>query len=172
MANTYTLIASNTVGSGGAASINFTSIPATYTDLVIQYSIRISQAGTNDWALLTFNSIGGTSNNAIYLRGDGSTAASSSGLTSNYIRGVIANGASSTASTFASNTVYIPNYTSSNYKSVSLDGTQEDNATANYMVITAGLLTNTSVITSIQLAAPSGTFVQYSTAYLYGISNS
>jgi hypothetical protein len=35
MANTYTLIASSvTVGSGGAANIEFTSIPATYTDLV------------------------------------------------------------------------------------------------------------------------------------------
>ena len=34
MANTYTLIASLTVGSGGAANIEFTSIPATYTDLL------------------------------------------------------------------------------------------------------------------------------------------
>ena len=36
MANpTYVLIASNTVGSGGASSVTFSSIPATYTDLVV-----------------------------------------------------------------------------------------------------------------------------------------
>ena len=36
MANTYVAIATVTVGSGGAASIDFTSIPATYTDLVVK----------------------------------------------------------------------------------------------------------------------------------------
>ena len=35
---TYTLIASNTVGSGGTASIEFNSIPQTYTDLLIKIS--------------------------------------------------------------------------------------------------------------------------------------
>jgi hypothetical protein len=37
MATTYEIIASVTVGSGGAANIEFTSIPATYTDLVLKF---------------------------------------------------------------------------------------------------------------------------------------
>jgi hypothetical protein len=37
MANTFELIASSTVGSGGAANIDFTSIPATYTDLCLKF---------------------------------------------------------------------------------------------------------------------------------------
>jgi hypothetical protein len=40
MANTYEAIATVEVGSGGAANIEFTSIPATYTDLAIAFSIR------------------------------------------------------------------------------------------------------------------------------------
>ena len=40
MAVTFTQIASVTVGSGGAASIDFTSIPSTYTDLCIKTSIK------------------------------------------------------------------------------------------------------------------------------------
>ena len=57
MANTYTLIASNTVGSGGAASISFSSIPSTYTDLLVKISTRDNTGSFNDM-LLTFNGSG------------------------------------------------------------------------------------------------------------------
>ena len=40
MATTYKAISTVTVGSGGAASITFSSIPATYTDLVLKISGR------------------------------------------------------------------------------------------------------------------------------------
>jgi hypothetical protein len=36
MANTYEAIATVEVGSGGASTIDFTSIPSTYTDLVLR----------------------------------------------------------------------------------------------------------------------------------------
>jgi hypothetical protein len=39
---TYTLINSVTVGSGGAANIEFTSIPATYTDLNLLFTARVT----------------------------------------------------------------------------------------------------------------------------------
>ena len=54
MANTYTLISSVTVGSGGASSIDFTSIPATYTDLCLVWSGR--SAGSDVDTKITFNS--------------------------------------------------------------------------------------------------------------------
>ena len=38
--NTFTLIASSTVGAGGASSIDFTSIPSTFTDLCLEASLR------------------------------------------------------------------------------------------------------------------------------------
>jgi hypothetical protein len=46
MATTYEIISSVTVGSGGAANIEFTSIPATYTDLYVLASIRSNRSGT------------------------------------------------------------------------------------------------------------------------------
>jgi hypothetical protein len=78
---------------------------------------------------------------------------------------------SATASTFASADIYIPNYTSSDYKSISIDTVTEKNATDAYMRLTAGLWSNTAAITSIGLnCSASGNFVQYSTFYLYGVA--
>jgi hypothetical protein len=50
---------------------------------------------------------------------------------------------------------------------------QENNATAAYMGIWGNQWSTTSAITSIKIEAQGGVnFVQYSTAYLYGIKNS
>jgi hypothetical protein len=50
--------------------------------------------------------------------------------------------------------------------------TDENNSTTAWALgLMAGLWSSTSAITSIELYAPSQTFLQYSTAYLYGISN-
>jgi len=168
MANTYKLIASSTVGSGGAANIEFTSIPATYTDLLVLATARSTRTGSVDDLVIQFNS--STSNlSGKRLYGTGSGTASDN-LTD--IRGfAVASG--STANTFSNNSFYIPNYTSStNYKSVSVDAVNENNATESYGGITAGLWSNTAAITSIKLLANNGNLEQYSTAYLYGIKNS
>jgi hypothetical protein len=62
-----------------------------------------------------------------------------------------------------------PNYTSSNFKSFSADGANEDNTTSIYMGLTAGLWSQTAAITSLTLSGAN--FAQYSTFTLYGISN-
>jgi hypothetical protein len=162
---TFTLIASSTVGAGGAASIDFTSIPSTYTDLVVKISTRFNSA--NAAIKIGFNS--STTNLSIrYLYGSGSAASSGSDAQIY----AYANSSGSTASTFGNSEVYIPNYTSSNNKSVSVDAVTENNATAADMLLGAGLWSNTAAITAIGLVPISGNFVQYSTAYLYGIVKS
>jgi len=57
MANTFELIASSTVGAGGAANIDFTSIPATFTDLYLVVSGRTNRStgATEDPLCITFN---------------------------------------------------------------------------------------------------------------------
>jgi hypothetical protein len=165
MANTYTLIASSTVGSGGAANIQFTSIPQTYTDLLIKISGRANDTGTN--LVLTLNSTSTIS--SIALRGFGSGYTSDTSTTA-VLRMV--EPSNFTASTFASAEIYIPNYTGSNNKSWSADGVIENNATDSAQALIAGLTSIAVAITSITLAPITGSFVQYSTAYLYGISNS
>ena len=163
MATTYTLISSVTVGSGGAANIEFTSIPATYTDLVLKLSQRNTTGGNVvDVVSVTFNSTSPATGRV--LTGNGSSAGSTTST-----RLGVGNGSSSTATTFNNLEVYIPNYTSSNYKSFSADSVTENNATDAGQNLVAGLWENTSAITSISLS--SSTFAQYSTAYLYGISN-
>jgi hypothetical protein len=168
MANTYTLIGSPiVVGSGGASSAVFSSIPNTFTDLQLLCSTRNSTSATQDLKL-TFNG-SSSSYNEIYLIGTGSGTGSGS---QTYAQVGITPGSSVTASTFTNTSIYIPNYAGSNYKSISNDDVMENNATLGYQWLSANLWSNTAAITSITLIPASGNFVQYSTFYLYGISNS
>jgi hypothetical protein len=172
MPTTYFKIASVTVGSGGAASIDFTSIPATYTDLVVKYCARTNRASVQSDIYLQFNN----NTSAVYsfrrIFGAGSGTGNSDSLTNNATGGLcgIAAAASATASTFGNSEIYIPNYLSSNAKSFSADGVGENNATSALMGLYAGLSTATAAITSIKLQCfNASSFVEHSTATLYGI---
>jgi hypothetical protein len=170
---TFTQIGSAvTVGSGGAADITFTAIPATYTDLVLKLSLRGSSASLQDNVLITFNgSSSGYSARLLYGQGSGTPASASSSSSSlNLNTYVPALGA--TSSTFGNAEIYIPNYASSANKSVSSDFVIENNATATFMGLAAGLWSNSAAITQITIDyLGSDNFAQHSTAYLYGVSN-
>jgi len=165
----YVLIEKVTVGAAGASSISFSGIPQTgYTDLVLKMSVRTDRASTDD--LLNFNFNGLSSNQSSRnLQGNGSAASSGTYGSNLYLAWVDA--ASNTASTFGNAEMYIPNYTSSNFKSVSTDGVLENNASTAVMGMTAGLWSSTAAITSIAITSVfSANFVQYSTFYLYGVA--
>jgi hypothetical protein len=159
---TMVAIQTVTVGSGGAASIDFTSIPQTYTDLKIVISGRSSSTPA-EGMYIAFN--GSTSNfSGRYLIGDGANA--SSGVLARYVGSIF--GAVGTANVFNNTEVYIPNYTSSNNKSFSVDNVAENNATTGYQNLIAGLWSSSSAITSISITCTG--FTQHTTATLYGIS--
>jgi hypothetical protein len=164
---TYTQIGSAvTVGSGGAADITFSSIPATFTDLVIKVSARGSYSGGT--IAFRLNPNGSTSNmTSKVLYGDGSAAASFSDT--------IAYGnipaSTSTSNTFGNLEFYLPNYASSNNKTISCDGVTENNATAALALFSASLWSDSTAISSIVLYPTVGTILQYSTATLYGIKS-
>jgi hypothetical protein len=162
----YNLIATTTVGAAGSANITFSSIPQTFTDLLLVVSGRCTGSGSG--IDITFN--GNTSNYSNRtLQGNGS-AASSYG-TYNRNSGFV-NFSTETASVFGSSSIYIPNYSGSANKSYSSDGVAENNATTAYGGLIAGLWSDTAAITSIALSPMSGTFVQHSSASLYGIKSS
>ena len=166
MANTYEAIATVTVGSGGAATMAFTSIPQTYTDLLLKVSGRTSYT-TIDSIFFTFNA--STADfSSIILYGDGTSASS---FTQARFAGS-QTGSSQTANTFANNEIYIPNYAGSSYKSYSVDSVTETNGTTAYAYLAAGLWSDTAAITGITLTPNAGSFVEYSSATLYGIKNS
>jgi hypothetical protein len=168
MATTYEAIATVTVGSSGAANIEFTSIPADWTDLLVKLSSRTARNTYQDVIAIYFNS--STSNISMrYLEGDG-TAYSGSSASYIWVRTAAA---TATANTFGNAEFYIPNYAGSTNKSVSADGVSENNSSSAVTGLTAGLWSNTAAITSIKLeSANTENFVQYSTATLYGIKNS
>ena len=171
---TYKLISSVTVGSGGAANIDFTSIPQTYTDLLIKVSARTNRALENDEISVRLNA--NTSSIYTYrsINGNGTSTGSNTETNTTRFRNLNdISAANATSNTFGNTEIYIPNYanTSSN-KSVSFNSTGENNATLSLVGMGAGLFGSTSAITSIELFPRIGpNFVQYSTAYLYGISN-
>jgi hypothetical protein len=169
MANTFELIASSTVGAGGAATIDFTSIPSTYTDLLLYVSGRGANAAQYNYSYLRING-SSSSYSGKSLVGSGSSAASYNEGTTD-IR-IDTPGASNTTSTFSNHLVYIPNYAGSSNKSISVDASYESNSTNNQLWFIAELWSNTAAINQLTLTATSSTFVQYSTAYLYGIKNS
>jgi hypothetical protein len=161
-----------TVGAGGVSSVTFSSIPSTYTDLVIRASIRNDGASGNDYGYMQPIFNGSTANYSARRVLGYSTAANSGSGT---ILLTPQNTNAATANTFSNMQIYIPNYASSNYKSISVDGVTENNATAAetaFCVIEAGLWSQTSAITSFGLQVYSGygtTIQQHSTLSLYGI---
>ena len=172
MATTYEAIATVTVGSGGASSIDFTSIPQTgYTDLLILSSIRGNQNNGIELYLRFNGSTSGYSGRYLLKDSSDPTAVSGTSYTDRLLCGIVG-GATPTANTFSNDTIYIPNYTSSNNKSVSIDNVMENNSTMQWMALTAGLWSNSSAITSISLYPNTNVWIQYSTATLYGIKNS
>ena len=166
------LIASYTA-TGSVASIDFTGIPSTYTDLIVKLSARASNALPYNSSQLSFNnSTTGYSYTALW---GNSTGAVSLTNTSTSIEWMYTDGANATADTFGNTEIYVPNYLSSNAKSVSFDNITENNAGTTNSVLTnlmAGLWSGTDAITSVKITAgSSANFVIHSTAYLYGVKN-
>ena len=170
---TNNLISRQTVGSAGATSITFSNIPQTFTDLKVVVSGRTDYANSSDEVYLKLNGSSASIYSWKMLYGTGSAAASASDSAEGYgIAGVQIDGSTATASVFSNGEIYIPNYTSANYKSISMEHCPETNATAINMKMVAGLWSSTAAITSLSLSGGTGNFVQYSTFSLYGISSS
>jgi hypothetical protein len=171
MATTMSLIAKQTVGAGGAASVTFSNIPQTFTDLKLVMSAKGSASGTRQNVLIQFN---GSGSNFTWLGLYGYNTSVGSNTTSNNFAGNLPN-AGNTANSFGTQEIYIPNYISNNAKSVSVDYAVENNGTDNFMGFDADLWNpgTQAPITSITLSInSSGNFIEYSTFYLYGISSS
>ena len=169
MANTYVLIQSINVTTA-QANLDFTSIPQTYTDLILKVSAIGTGTGNQDY-YLQFN--GATTNMSyIPIRGDGNAAS----LTSSQYGSGTAFGSMvylGTSTTLPSlDIIYIPNYTSANYKIFWTETGAERNGTEAYFLAAGMMWSDTAAINSIKFSLSSGNFAQYTTASLYGIKNS
>ena len=175
MATTYELISSNVL-TGSAASVTFSSIPSTYTDLVLKWSARSDLAASNvAYPYIQINGTAGTAYSRTYLYGAGSGGTGSSRNSSTdriYVSAVPA--ANATSNSFGNSELYLPSYLASQNKPLSsFDVVEYNSATVDENInLIAGLWSNTSAVTSISMALYSGNFVSGSSFYLYGIKNS
>jgi len=164
-----TLISAVTVGAGGATSIDFTSIPQTYTDLILIVSARNGGAGT-------------TATDSLQLRLNGSTTGytyrslfqigTTTYSATNATNAIYSNGGDSTSNTFGNTNIYLPNYALSTSKTWSVDSVAEQNVgTGVWLNISANAWSTSAAVTSLFLVSlNSYNFQQYSTAYLYGLT--
>lgn len=152
------------------ASVEFTSIPQGYTDLMLVCSARRTAIYADSF--IRFNSDSGANYSYRLLRSDGSGTSSSSLSAQTYLQaGHFASRSTYTANTFGSGSIYIPNYTSANQKSISVDSVNENNATQAETMLVAGLWTGTAAINSITVYPDIGygEYATNSTFTLYGV---
>jgi hypothetical protein len=172
---TMQLIETKTLVSA-AASIEFTSIPQTFTDLLLVANLK---SGRNDGSMedtclirLNGSSTSGQYNSRLlYGRGD-ITESFSNTTSAGFTYFQINANKSGNEGIFGSGQIYLPNYTSAVSKSVSYEAVTEQNATISFQVLGAGLFTPTAAITSISFHPSSSpnTLMQYSSVSLYGIT--
>lgn len=167
---TYTLISSNVLSST-AASVTFSSIPATYTDLVVRYSTRCDAAVQFRLAYIELNATA-SSYSETYLELNGATATTARATAQSFIGYLRVPGTTATSNSFSNGEFYVPSYAASQNKPMLVFNATEDNSVTSYMLVEAALWSNTAAITQIKFGLDgSGSFVSGSSFYLYGVSN-
>lgn len=169
MANNYEPIATTTLSSS-AASITFSSIPATYTDLRI---VSFAQTDVFDGVVTfnaNFNSDTGSNYSFTRLSGDGSTATSARGANGTSLLNIGFSWSTSTSSSiFAGSIIDIFSYAGSVNKTTLSRLFGDGNGSGQTRVV-VGLWRNSAAINSI-VFVPSGpdNFKTGTTFTIYGI---
>ena len=166
-----------TVGSAGASSITFSSIPSTYTHLQVRGITRSTNGSTNGISIyVRFNS--DTATNYSYHGLDTYQGASAAieafgGASSTYAFAGIMPNSALLSNMFNATVIDILDYANTNkYKTTrSLSGYDMNGATTgyNYLGLYSGSWRSTSAVSTITLLGASDNFAQYSSFALYGI---
>jgi hypothetical protein len=155
-------IATTTVGSGGAASVTFSSIPSDYTHLQVR-GLSLSSAACNYY--FRFNSDTGSNYSWHELYGDGAGATSFAGTSTSF--GYFNYSPSGTNPTVFA--LDILDYKDTNkFKTVKAIAGNDNNGSGR-AVLSSSNWRSTSAITSMLIYPSTGTFSQYSSFQLYGI---
>ena len=159
---TYEPIATTTLGSA-AATITFSSIPATYTDLRLVL-VGIGSLGSD--VRIRFNSDTGTNYSYTELDGNGIATQSTRATSQTFIKLTTRWGISDTVPTMHVTDVF--SYAGSTNKTILNNLSGDFNGTGSIEVL-VGLWRSTSAINAITYSLSSGNFSTGTTATLYGI---
>ena len=169
MANTFENIAKIDLTTD-TSTIDFTSIPQTYTDLCLKLSLRLTTNSVD--AYLTLNNASGAHYNYSYYRWNvavGSATATVANQTqdNNFMYAVASTW---TANAFGVATFYFNQYAKTDQlKPYGGDSFTPQNSTDQWAQWHSGYYQQNTAISRITITNPSGSFAAYSTAYLYGI---
>lgn len=167
MPDTFTLIESKTVGTQ-VASVIFSAIPSTYTDLKILFSGKSTSSAAQGTFMLLNNAT--SSLNSKYIIGDGGTPSTGN---LGYLYTGSTWGTNGTANVFNFSEVYIPNAFNTQQKSYMVMNSAETSSSTGFMNVIVGKAdTVTTAITSVEINCGGGSWIADSTFYLYGIKSS
>jgi hypothetical protein len=172
MAITYEPIATTTLGSA-AASVTFSSISGSYTDLVLVVTGVGATGTTFPW--MRFNGLSTNIYSDTQLAGNGSSAIS--GLRTAQSRGYIAENVEMATTAISNTIVHIMNYSNTTTNKTYLARNNNAATSGTYVGTEAivGLAQLTAAITSITIGTASGgtdyNFASGSTFTLYGIAS-
>lgn len=160
--NAYESIATVTVGSGGASTVTFSSIPSTYKHLQIRYFLKANAFAA--WNQVRYNSDSGNNYTYHELYGTGSSvgAGNSTGVNGwnfNY---------NNSGTAFNVGVIDILDYANTNKYTTSRNLHGYDENGSGVVALTSGLWLNTAAISQIDLVGGTS-FLQYSSFALYGI---
>ncbi len=158
--NTYTPLATITL-TGTDSEIVFSSIPATYRDLILIISAKNSVTPTNIY--VRFNSDTGSNYSVVFMKGNGSSTSSGGGSDVYIPIGV----AYATAGNFDLTTLQIMDYSATDKHKTALSRT--GNSYGEGTVARAGRWANTAAINRIALTLDSNAFDIGSSFSLYGV---
>jgi hypothetical protein len=168
----YVLIGSNIL-STTTSTVTFSSIASGYKDLVIKFVARSNETGAYGTQIFVrFNGESGTAYSGRSMLGTGTSKSSQSATGEAQIKFSYAAGTTVTANTFSNNEIYIPNYSSSLDKNISISYAQTNMSSSNYIRGEVAALARNTVkpISSITLGLLTGdSFVAGSEFYLYAI---
>jgi len=155
----YIPLATVTLGTA-ASSVTFSSIPATYRDLVVVWGGLLTSGGQEVY--LRYNGDSGSSYSYVEMTGTGSAATSSSSLSFTYAYGGVI------YTTMANSIIQVMDYSATDKHKT---GLTRSNNSANNVVAFAHRWANTAAITSLQLSLAGSSFAAGFTASLYGIAS-
>lgn len=167
--SSYWLISRTTVGSAGASTIEFTSIPSTYKHLQIRAFMRGTYAGTLVSFFCQINGETGSFYSSHHVGGTGSTTYSYAGSTQTYIELNDIAADTNTASTYSNMIMDIFDYADTNKYKTTRGFLGRDFNGSGQLELNSGLYQKTTAVTSIKFYLGANAFKEYSSFALYGI---
>jgi len=164
----YESIATVTVGGGGAANVEFTSIPSTYTNLQVRGIARSTSTECDIKVQLNSDTGSNYAYHRLYGTGSSVGADGTASQTTMFYCGRI----NASSSVFGANIIDILDYKNTNKNTTLRTLMGFDANGSGYASLGSGLWMNTNAVTSIKLIPHAGNFAQYSQFALYGIKGS